>query len=103
VQALRTALKRRKQGALQSATDDAYELVWSLHRAYDHAFAAVYGDSTEVGAFKSAFEERAVARANEGSVTEGADHEGHAALARVVQRRRQELKADLDAVAGRAF
>lgn len=103
VQALRTALERRKQGALLSATDDAYVLVWSLHRAYDHAFAAVYGDSTEVGAFKSAFEERAVARANEGSVTEGADHEGHAALARVVQRRRQELKADLDAVAGRAF
>lgn len=103
VQALRTALKRQKRGALQGATEDAYVLVWSLHRAYDHAFAAVYGDSTEVGAFKSAFEERAVARANEGSVTEGADHEGHAALARVVQRRRQELKADLDAVASRAF
>lgn len=101
VQALRAALDG--VGPLQGATDNAYALVWSLHRAYDHAFAAVYGDSTEVGAFKAAFEERAVARANEGSVTEGADHEGHAALARVVQRRRQELKADLDAVASGAF
>jgi hypothetical protein len=103
VEALRAALERRKQRVLLSETD--YELVWSLHRAYDHAFAAVYGDSSEVGAFKSAFEERAVARANEGSVTEGAgaDHEGHAALARVVQRRREELKADLDAIASRAF
>ena len=100
VQALLAAVKG--EGALPHVTEAAYVLVWSLHRAYDHAFAAVYGDSTEVGAFKSAFEARAVARANEGSVTEGVGHEGGAALARVVQRRREELKADLDAIASRA-
>lgn len=101
VEALRAALERRKQRVLLSETD--YELVWSLHRAYDHAFAAVYGDSTEVDAFKSTFEERAVARANEGSATEGASHEEYDALALVVQRRREELRADLDAIVSRAF
>jgi len=103
VEALRNVLDEQGQRALRGAKEDAYELVWSLHNAYDHAFAAVYGDSTEVDAFKSAFEERAVARANEGSVTEGASHEEDAALARVVQRRREELRADLDAIVSNAF
>ena len=69
-----------------------------MHRAYDRAFAAVYGDSNAVSAFKSTFEESAVARADEGSATEDRGHEEDAALASVLQRRREELKADLDAV-----
>ena len=43
-------------------------------------------------------EESAVARADEGSATEDRGHEEDAALASVLQRRREELKADLDAV-----
>ncbi|MBG10940.1 MAG: hypothetical protein CMD92_07200 [Gammaproteobacteria bacterium] len=105
VQALRDVLDLTRQLAIAPPDDTAYTRVWKLHRAYDHAFAAVYGDSSEVIAFKTKFEERAFqrARADKDSATEEVDHEEDAAFARVVQRRREELNADVGAIHSEAF